>query len=93
MVLCELTLISLCQLEEMASRQRLLVQPLVLMLCHSAVLRYRDRSTCCCVTGLVVKYVKTESEERREVYSQLQIWFDPEKILTNTLIHTLANWH
>ena len=42
-VLCELTLILCSQLEEMASQQGLLVQLLVLMLCHSAVLR--DRST------------------------------------------------
>ena len=39
LVLCEPTLISPCQLEEIASQPGLLVKPLVLMLCHSAVLR------------------------------------------------------
>ena len=39
LVLCEPTVILLCQLEEMASQQGQLVQPLVLMLCPSAVLR------------------------------------------------------
>ena len=53
----------------------ILCSQLKVMLCHSAVLRYRDRSTWCCVTGVAVKYFKSASVNRRVCMRPLHVTF------------------